>query len=47
VLDDVLRAVAVEYVAVDPVPIRGFVTGEPPDVAFAETHRRHDVWLFL
>jgi hypothetical protein len=46
VLGDVLRAIAVEYVAAAPVPIRGFATGELREFAFAETLRRHGGCLF-
>ena len=37
VLGDVLRAVGVENVAVDPMPIPGFAAGELREVAFAES----------
>jgi hypothetical protein len=45
VLGNVLRAVGVENVAVDPVPIPGFAAGELREVAFAESLRRHVVPL--
>src|SRR5712692_10809716 len=47
VLGNVLRAVGVENVAVDPVPIPVFAAGELREVAFAESLRRHGLPLFL
>ena len=46
VLGNVLRAVSVENIAVDLVPIPVFAAGELREIAFAETLRRHDVCLF-
>ena len=46
VLGNVLRAVGVENVAVDPVPIPGFAAGELREVAFAES-LRHVVPLWF
>jgi hypothetical protein len=43
VLGNVARAVGVEIVAVDPVPIPVFAAGELREVAFAESLRRHVV----
>jgi hypothetical protein len=43
----VLRAVGVENVAVDPVPIPGFAAGELREVAFAESLCRHVFASFL
>jgi hypothetical protein len=45
VLGNVLRAVGIENVAVDPVPIPVFAAGELREVAFAESLCRHDVPL--
>jgi len=45
VLGNVLCAVGVENVAVDPVPIPVFAAGELREVAFAESLRRHVVPL--
>jgi hypothetical protein len=45
VLGNMLCAVGVENVAVDPVPIPVFATGELREVAFAESLRRHVVPL--
>ena len=45
VLGNVLGAVGVENIAVDPVPIPVFATGELREVAFAESLRRHVVPL--
>jgi hypothetical protein len=45
VLGNVLRAVGVENVAVDPVPIPGFAAGKLREVACAESLRRHGVRL--
>ena len=45
VLGNVLRAVGVENVAVDPVPIPVFAAGELREIAFAESLRRHVVPL--
>ena len=45
VLGNVLCAVGIENVAVDPVPIPAFAAGELRDVAFAESLRRHVVPL--
>ena len=47
VLGNVLRAVGVENVAVDSVPIPGFAAVELREVAFAESLRRHVVPLFV
>jgi len=47
VLGNVLRAVSVENVAVDPVPIPAFAAGELREVAFAESLRRHVFASFL
>jgi hypothetical protein len=44
-LGNVLRAVGVENVPVDPVPIPVFAAGELREIAFAESLRRHDVPL--
>jgi hypothetical protein len=46
-LANVLRAVGVENVAVDPVPIPAFTAGKLREIAFAESLRRHDVPRFL
>src|ERR1700728_254286 len=46
VLGNVLRAVGVENVAVDSVPIPVFAAGELREVAFAESLRCHGVCLF-
>jgi hypothetical protein len=43
VLGNVLRAVGVENVAVDPVPIPGFAAGKLREIVSAESLRRHDV----
>ena len=45
VLGNVLRAVGIENVAVDPVSIPVFAAGKLRQVAFAESLRRHDVPL--
>jgi hypothetical protein len=45
VLGNVLRAVGVENVAVDPMPIPVLTAGELREIAFAESLRRHDVPL--
>src|SRR5216684_5154772 len=45
VLGNVLRAVGVENLAVDPMPIPIFTAGKLPEVAFVESLRRHDVPL--
>jgi len=45
VLGNVLCAVGVENVAVDPVPIPVFAAGELREIAFAESLRRHVVPL--
>jgi len=47
VLGNVLRAVGVENVAVDPMPIPAFAAGELREVAFAESLRRHVFASFL
>jgi len=47
VLRNVLRAVGVENVAVDPVPIPAFAAGELREIAFAESLRRHVFASFL
>ena len=47
VLGNVLRAVGVENVAVDPVPIPAFAAGELREVALAESLRRHVFASFL
>ena len=47
VLGNVLRAVGVENVAVDPVPIPAFAAGELREVAFAQSLRRHVFASFL
>jgi hypothetical protein len=44
-LGNVLRAVGVENVVVDPVPIPSFAAGELREIACAESLRRHDVCL--
>jgi hypothetical protein len=44
-LGNVVRAVGVENVAIDPVPIPVFAAGELREVAFAESLRRHVVPL--
>ena len=44
-LGNVLRAVGVENVPVDPVPIPVFAAGELREIAFAESLRRHVVPL--
>src|SRR5208282_5096774 len=45
VLGNVLRAVGVENVAVDPVPIPIFTAGKLREIACAESLRRHNVCL--
>jgi hypothetical protein len=45
VLGNVLGAVGVENIAVDPVPIPVFAAGELREIVFAESLRRHDVPL--
>jgi hypothetical protein len=47
VLGNVLRAVGVENVPVDPVPIPVFAAGELREIAFAESLRRHVFASFL
>ena len=47
VLGNVLRAVSVENVAVDPVPIPGFATSELREIAFDQCLRRHVFASFL
>jgi len=47
VLRNVLRAVGVENVAVDPVPIPVFAAGELREIIFAESLRRHVVPLLF
>ena len=47
VLGNVLRAVSVENVAVDPVPIPVFAAGELREIGFAESLRRHVSASFL
>jgi len=47
VLGNVLRAVGVENVAVDPVPIPGFATSELREIAFDQSLRRHVFASFL
>ncbi len=47
VLGNVLRAVGVENVAVDPVPVPGFAAGELREIACAESLRRHVFASFL
>jgi hypothetical protein len=44
VLGNVLRAVGVENVTIDPMPIPIFTAGELREIAFAESLRRHDVF---
>jgi len=43
VLGNVLRAVGVKNVAVNPVPIPIFAAGKLREIAFAESLRRHGV----
>jgi hypothetical protein len=45
VLGDVLRAVGVENVPVDPMPMPIFTAGESREIACAESLRRHNVCL--
>jgi len=47
VLGNVLRAVGVKNVAVNPVPIPIFAAGKLREIAFAESLRRHGVPLFV
>jgi len=47
VLGNVLRAVGVENIAVDPVPVPVFAPGELREIAFAESLRRHVFASFL
>jgi hypothetical protein len=47
VLGDVMHAVGVENIAVDPVPIPVLAPPELREVALAESLRRHNVASFL
>jgi hypothetical protein len=45
VLGNVLRAVRVENVSIDPMPIPIFTAGELREIACVESLRRHNVCL--